>query len=210
MVKRGTRDAQVSQFTIDCPSGATPLDPNELDGLIPDYITTKRELNALERENILEAVSWISGRQHSDVLNATFAFNLHKRMLSRVWKWAGTQRTSNKTIGVSKEHISKELAMLFGNVKYWIDNKTFTWDQIGARFHHRLVWIHIFVNGNGRHARIMTDALLNSNGQESFSWGMKKSQEALEVAGALRREYILALKRADQDDYGALLRFVRS
>lgn len=200
----------MSQFIIDYPSGATPLDPNELDGLIPDYITTQGELNALERENILEAASWISGRPHSDVLNATFAFDLHRRMLSRVWKWAGTQRTSNKTIGVFKEQISEELVMLFGNVKYWIDNKTFAWDEIGVRFHHRLVSIHVFVNGNGRHARIMTDTLLITNGQEPFSWGMKKSEGALEVEGALRQEYISALKMADGDDFEELLRFVRS
>ena len=200
----------MSQFTIDYPSGATPLDSNELDGLIPDYITTQGELNTLERENILEAASWISGRPHSDVLNATFAFDLHRRMFGPVWKWAGTQRTSNKSIGVFKEQISEELAMLFGNVKYWVANKTFTWDEIGVRFHHGLVSIHIFANGNGRHARIMTDALLVSNGQEPFSWGMKRSEEALEVAGALRREYISALKRADQGDYRELSRFVRS
>ena len=200
----------MSQFIIDYPSGATPLDPNELDGLIPDYITTQGELNALERQNILEATSWVSGRQHSDVLNSTFAFDLHRRMLNRVWKWAGRQRTSNKTIGVFKEHISTELAKLFGDVKYWIDNKTYAWDEIGARFHHRLVSIHIFVNGNGRHARIMTDTLLMTNGQEPFSWGIKKSKGALEVEGTLRREYISALKKADQLDYGDLLRFVRS
>ena len=96
-----------------------------------------------------------------------------------------------------------ELAKLFGDVKYWIDNKTFAWDEIGARFHHRLVSIHIFVNGNGRHARILTDTLLIANGQEPFSWGMNKSEGALEVEGTLRREYISALKRADQDDYWA-------
>ena len=200
----------MSQFVIDCPSGATPLDPNELDGLIPDYITTQGELNALERQNILEATRWVSDRQHSDVLNSTFAFELHKRLLNRVWKWAGTQRTSNKNVGVFKEDISTALAALFGDVRYWVDNETFAWDEIGARFHHRLVSIHVFVNGNGRHARIMTDTLLSSNDQEPFSWGMNKSTGALEVAGALRREYISALKKADRGDYEKLLRFVRS
>jgi Fic-DOC domain mobile mystery protein B len=200
----------VSPFTIDYPSGATPLDPNEIEGLIPDYITTQGELNTLERENILEATNWAHSRQHSDVLNATFALDLHKRMLTRVWKWAGTQRTSNKNIGVFKEQVSNELASLFGDAKYWIENKTYGWDEIGARFHHRLVSIHVFVNGNGRHARIMTDILLNSNGQEPFSWGMKTSEGALEVEGVSRQEYISALKKADQGDYDGLLRFVRS
>jgi Fic-DOC domain mobile mystery protein B len=200
----------VSPFPIDDPPGATPLDPNELEGLIPDYITTQAELNALERENILEANNWAHDRQHSDVLNATFALDLHKRMLNRVWKWAGTQRTSDKNIGVFHEQISTELAKLFGDAKYWIENNTYSWDEIGARFHHRFVSIHVFVNGNGRHARILTDILLKSNEREPFSWGMKTSEGALEVEGALRQEYISALKKADQGDYDALLRFVRS
>jgi Fic-DOC domain mobile mystery protein B len=200
----------VSPFRIDYPPGATPLDPSEVAGLIPDYITTQAELNALERENILEAINWAHGRQHSDVMNATFALGLHKRMLNRVWKWAGTQRTSDKNIGVFKEQIPTELAKLFGDAKYWIEHNTYSWDEIGARFHHRLVSIHAFVNGNGRHARIMTDILLSSNGREPFSWGMRTQTGALEVQGALRDEYISALRKADQGDYDALLRFVRS
>ena len=200
----------MSPFGFDYPPGATPLDPNEVDGLIPDYITTHGELNALERENILEASNWAHDRQHADILNATFAFDLHKRMFSRVWKWAGTPRKSDKNIGVSWNQIPTELATLLGDVKYWIENKTYGWDEIGARFHHRLVSTHVFVNGNGRHARMMTDILLSSAGQESFSWGLRTSNDALEVEGPLREQYISALKKADQCDYAALLRFVRS
>ena len=116
--------------------------------IIPDYITTQAELNALERENITEVTNWAEGRQHSDILNATFILDVHKRMLNRVWKWAGKQRTSNKNLGVFNENISNELANLLADVKYWIENKTYGWDEIGARFHHRLVSIHVFVNGN--------------------------------------------------------------
>ena len=113
----------MSPFSFDYPPGATPLDPNEVEGLIPDYITTQGELNALERENILEAGSWAHDRKHADILNATFALDLHRRMFYRVWKWAGTQRKSAKNIGVSWNHISTELAQLLGNVKYWIENR---------------------------------------------------------------------------------------
>lgn len=120
-------------------------------GLIHDYITTQTELNALERENITEAANWVEGRQHSDILNATLILDVHKRMLNRVWKWAGKQRTSNKNLGVFMENIPNELANLLADVKYWIENKTHGWDEIGARFHHRLVSIHVFVNDDGRH-----------------------------------------------------------
>lgn len=196
---------------IECAPGATPLDPSELEGLIPDYITTQGELNELERANILDATQWALERKHSDSLNATFAMDLHKRMLGRVWKWAGTQRTTNKNIGVSKELIAEHLARLFGDAHYWIENRTFEPDELGARFHHRLVWIHVFVNGNGRHARLFTDILLRSNEQEPFSWGMRAPQSgALEVEGALRETYISALKKADQEDFTELIKFVRT
>lgn len=188
----------MSPFPVDYPPGATPLDPNEADGLIPDYITTQAELNALERENITEATNWAHGKQHSDILTATFTLGLHKRMLNRVWKWAGKQRGSNKNLGVSKENIPTELANLLADTKYWIENRTYGWDEIGARFHHRLVWIHVFVNGNGRHARVLTNIILSSNGQEPFSWGMKTHTGALDVEGA------------DQGNFAALIRFVRS
>lgn len=200
----------MSPFPIDYPPGATPLDPNEVDGLLPDYITTQAELNALERENITEATNWAEARRHSDILTATFTLDVHKRMLNRVWRWAGKQRTSNKNLGVFKENISTELANLLADAKYWIENNTYGWDEIGARFHHRLVSIHVFVNGNGRHARIMTNILLSSNGQEPFSWGMKTHSGELEVQGALRDEYISALRSADKGDYTALIQFVRS
>jgi Fic-DOC domain mobile mystery protein B len=131
-------------------------------------------------------------------------------MLNRVWKWAGKQRTSNKNLGAFKEDIPTELAKLLADTQYWIEHKTYGWGEIGARFHHRLVSIHVFVNGNGRHARIMTNILMRSNGQESFSWGMRTLTGALEVESALRDEYISALKKADEGDYAALLRFVRS
>ena len=110
----------------------------------------------------------------------------------------------------NEENISTELANLLADAKYWIENKTYGCDEIGARFHHRLVSIHVFVNGNGRHARIMTNILMTSNGQEPFSWGMKTHSEELEVQGALRDEYISALQSADKSDYAALIRFVRS
>lgn len=200
----------MTTFKIDYPAGATPLDPNEMDGLIPDYITTQGELNELERANILEATAWAHGRKHSDYLNATFAMDLHKRMFGQVWRWAGTPRKTNKTIGVFKERIGEELAQLFGDAKYWIENQTFEWAELGARVHHRLVWIHVFANGNGRHARLFTEILLQSNAQEPFSWGMRSTSGVFEAEGALRETYVSALKKADAGDFSDLCKFVRT
>ncbi len=192
------------------PSGATPLDPNETDGLIPDYITTQGELNILEQENILDAANWVLGKRDGDILNASFLMDLHHRMLNRVWKWAGKPRRSDKNIGVPKEQIHNQLHLLLNDAKYWIENKTYPLDEIAARFHARLVGIHIFANGNGRHARLMTDLLLRQNGVDPFSWGQKSSTSQIEVEGPIRENYIASLRAADKGDFGPLLKFVRS
>ena len=102
------------------------------------------------------------------------------------------------------------MSVLFKDVKYWIENKTYCWDEIAARFHYHLVSIHIFSNGNGRHSRIMADLLLERNGQVSFTWGLKIDSIPLEVEGPIRKKYIQALKSADNRDFGPLLKFVRS
>lgn len=200
----------MSDLTIEHPDGATPLDPNEMDGLIPDYITTQSELNALERDNVLEAQVWAFRKPRTDIRNAPFAFDLHKRMFNRVWKWAGVQRRSDKNIGVPWPQILTELGSLFGDTWYWTEHATYSPDEIAVRFHRKLVWIHAFANGNGRHARLMTDVLLDSGGQQLFSWGMSSSIGALETEGPLRSEYIAALQEADRGEHGRLLRFARS
>ncbi len=143
----------MATLKFDEPDGATPLEPEELEQLIPDYISTRGELNQLEQANIAQASVWIGKQNLDDLLTATFISNLHKKMFDHVWKWAGKNRNTNKNIGVSKEHINNDLGKLLGDVKYWLEHKTFTMDEIAARFHHKPVQIQIFPNGNGRHAR---------------------------------------------------------
>lgn len=128
-------------------------------------------------------------------------------MFSKVWKWAGAFRKSGKNIGVDWHKISTELQTLLDDVRYWIENKTYSEDEIAARFHHRLVWIHLFPNGNGRHARLMTDVLLKDIlHQEPFTWNIKR----INVEDDVRALYLKALREADNLDYSALLEFVRA
>jgi Fic-DOC domain mobile mystery protein B len=192
------------------PAGATPLEPEELEGLIPDYITTRGELNELEHKNIQEAIRWIKGKKSLDVIDPGFVHELHRQMFNQVWKWAGSVRTTGKNIGVDWTQISNQIGQLLGDTRYWIEKRTFAVDEIGARFHHRLVQIHIFPNGNGRHARLMTDLLLEDLEHKSFTWGAAKSGGPLETEGKRRDEYIAALKLADENDYEPLKAFVRS
>ncbi len=167
-------------------------------------------MNILEQENILEAVNWAGGKKHSAVLSISFVYELHKRMFNRVWKWAGKQRDSDKNIGVPKEQVATQLKLLLDDVGFWIQKNTYEWDEIAARFHHRLVAIHAFANGNGRHARLLTDILLETNGQAPFSWGMKSKKQPLDAEGVLRTEYINALRAADSGDLARLIKFVKS
>lgn len=184
---------------------ATPLTREERDDLIPSYITQRSELNEAEQANIFDAEQWAFKRIRN-VLDETFLKSLHKRMLGKVWRWAGKIRQTERNIGVEPYRIEMELAQLVGDVRYWVDNNTFPPDEIAARFHHRLVFIHPFPNGNGRHARLATDLLLHALGRERFTWGRVNLVNASDT----RRLYIAALRAADNHDMEPLLQFVRS
>lgn len=187
--------------------GQTPLDPDEKAGLIPDYLETRDQLNDWEQENILLAVRWLARRKNPDVLSEGFCRELHKRMFGKTWAWAGTFRRSDKSIGCDWRQVATRLDQLFGNTKYWVQEKTFAPDELATRFHHALVFIHPFPNGNGRHSRMMADALLTLMGERAFSWG---SGANLVDANEVRAQYLGALRAADQKDFTALLAFVRS
>ncbi|MCU7829156.1 MAG: mobile mystery protein B [Candidatus Thiodiazotropha sp. (ex Myrtea sp. 'scaly one' KF741663)] len=192
-------------FLVEHDDASTPLSAEELEGLIPSYITLRSELNEAEQANILEAEEWAFKRKR-DVLSEKFLNDLHKRMFERVWKWAGQHRHTGKNIGVDAYRIPVELRQLLDDVRFWISHETYQPDEIATRFHHKLVWIHIFPNGNGRHARLATDLLLTALGQPRFTWG----RENLVDANETRQAYVGALRAADQHDYGPLLAFVRS
>lgn len=187
--------------------GQTPLNPDEIHSLIPDYITLQRELDELEQSNILEAEGWLFNRDHADILEETFLKNSHKRMFGKVWKWAGQFRNSDKNIGCAWTEIPILLRSLLDDTKYWTEHHTYAADELAIRFHHRLVHqIHAFPNGNGRHARLMTDLLARKLGRERFSWG----SDSLVKPGEARKKYIATLRVADQNqDFAPLLAFAR-
>jgi len=189
----------------DVPIHATPLTAEEREGLIPSHVTLHRELNELEQQNILEADTWVFARRHNPLRRA-FLRSLHHRMFGNVWRWAGVYRSSNKNIGVDREQIQIRLDEALDNVHYWIEHKTFPPDEIAVRFHHELVFIHPFPNGNGRWSRLMADILAIRLGQPRFSWG----SSSLRAADKTRQAYIEALKAADNHDFTALIAFARS
>ena len=195
-------------MNFEYPEGATPLEPEEIEGLKLKHITTRGELDRWEQDNIQDALAWLTSRRKKDsILTEEFMCQLHEKMFGKVWKWAGEFRHTNKNIGVEWPYVSVELKMLRNDVAFWIENKTFHPEEIAYRFHHRLVLIHLFPNGNGRHSRMMTDILLTETfGKDAFTWG----GENLTEAGRIRSQYIQALRSADAHDYSLLKAFLNA
>lgn len=188
--------------------GATPLDLDEAAGLVPSHITTQADLNAWEQFNIAQGERWSMRQTRRHLLDEGFVRDLHRRMFDKTWRWAGTFRHSNKNIGVDWTQVTVKLRELLDNTQYQIDHHRMDADEVAVRFHHRLVWIHAFPNGNGRHARLMADLLAMRSGRARFSWG--GGAAALNSMGSLRASYLAALRAADQGQYGELMAFARS
>jgi Fic-DOC domain mobile mystery protein B len=190
---------------LDCPPGATPLDGDELASLIPSHITTQGELNEWEQLNIVQGENW-ARKQRKAILNEAFLRQLHKQMFGETWKWAGEFRKSDKNIGVDWLKIGVELKKLLDDTQYQIEHASYPPDEIAVRFHHRLVAIHPFSNGNGRHARLIADLLAERLGQPRFTWGSRSLADESET----RQNYIAALQAADRHDIAPLLAFACS
>lgn len=193
---------------MEFPEGATNLDPDEMEGLKYKHVSTRGELDELEQASITNGMTWLSKQKNPDMLSEAFIRELHKRLFGDVWKWAGSFRDTEKNIGVEPYQIGIHLRNLLDDVKFWIENDTYPPKEIAARLHHRLVAIHLFPNGNGRHSRIMADAVLTKMlGCPPINWsgGFK-----LENRNVRRTQYIEALRSADRHDLKPLLKFVEA
>lgn len=189
--------------------GQTPIDEDEKDGLLIPTIATRGELDEFEQLNIEEAVEWILIRSFKteSIFTDKFIRNLHIRMFGNVWNWAGTYRKTNKNLGVDKWEIQVALKCLCDDAIFWIENDTFPPDEIALRFKHRIVSIHCFPNGNGRHSRLMADIIIKNVFKKTlFSWGT----DNLTQSSKAREIYINAVRSADRGDYNPLMDFARS
>jgi len=185
---------------------ATPLEPEEREGLLQTWITYRRDLNEAEQTNIAAGTAWAWRARRRDLLSEEFLRRLHKRLFGDVWAWAGEFRKTERNIGIEPVRIPVELRTAFDDARYWIDHETFPPDEIAVRLHHRLVAIHPFPNGNGRTTRLMGDLVVARLGQEPFAWGRQNLTDVSET----RARYIAALRAADNHDIGPLLEFARS
>jgi Fic-DOC domain mobile mystery protein B len=193
------------------PTGATPIAEEDLEGLIPDFVATRADLNQVEFDNISRALTW--GIQQAKVtgpdgiLEYGFLMKLHRRMFGDVWTWAGTNRRRITNIGSLPEVIVSEVHAALGDMRHWHANEVFESDERAARLHCRLVTIHPFPNGNGRCTRLIADLYLVATDKPMFTWGSR----SIDVDGDARKRYLDALVRArNEDDYSDLLAFARS
>lgn len=184
---------------------ATPLAPEEREQLIPSHIATRAELNAAEQIGISDADRWAFSRRRN-VLDIGFLRRLHTRMFGGVWHWAGEYRVTARNIGIDAYRIPVELGQLVADARFWVEHETYGPDEIAVRFHHRLVFIHPFPNGNGRHARLAADLLVVQLGRTRFSWGRETPSPPADI----RAGYVAALRAADGHDIRPLLAFARS
>lgn len=190
-------------------NGQTLIEDEEKKGLRIVSIFTQKELNEMEQLNIEKAMLWIIRRKfkRAEILSVDFIRKIHKKMFGDVWTWAGEFRTTEKDIGVKWSDIPMEIAKLLEEVNFWIDNKTYAADEIAIRFKHRLVSIHCFSNGNGRHSRVLADIIIEHIfNRELFTW----SRANLYESNSVRSEYINAMKLADQGNMLRLMGFARS
>jgi Fic-DOC domain mobile mystery protein B len=190
-------------------AGQTPLDEDESEGLLIPTIATREELDEFEQQNIEQAMQWIFLRSFrpEQIFTETFVCNLHRRMYGQVWAWAGKFRKTNKNIGVDKWQISMALKALLDDALFWITNSSYPPDEIAIRFKHRIVSIHCFPNGNGRHSRLMADIIIEKVFKlPVFTW----SASSLVQQNKARATYLKAIRAADKGDIQPLLVFARS
>lgn len=190
-------------------AGQTPLDEDENEGLLIPTIATRSELDEFEQQNIEQAIQFTLMRNFKQevIFSEAFIKNIHKRMYNKVWKWAGDFRKTNKNIGVDKWQVAIELKNLLDDVNYWVVNETYAPDEVAVRFKHRIVSIHCFPNGNGRHSRLMADIIIEKIYKRPvFSWGAAN----LSAYGNIRTDYLKAIKAADRGDCSWLVNFARS
>lgn len=196
-------------LTIDYINGQTPLSEEEMEGLKIPSITTRKELDEFEQLNIEKAIEWTlrAKLKPEQLFSEKFIKDLHKKMYGDVWKWAGNFRNSEKNIGIKSYMVTVALKQLLDDALFWYQNNTYPQDEMAIRFKHRLVSIHCFPNGNGRHSRLITDLIVtklyNAN---YFTWGRSNLVQANET----RTDYIKALKEADNQNYKLLIEFAKS
>jgi len=196
-------------LALDYIEGQSLLEEDEKEGILIKTVTTQEELDELEQLNIERAIAWTIGKKFkpATIFTEQFIKKVHKQMFGDVWKWAGSFRKSEKNIGIEWIKIGVELKYLLDDTTYWAEKKTYPSDEIAIRFKHRLVKIHCFPDGNGRHSRLMADIIIESVfNKEVFPWHRSNMVKPDET----RKLYLAAIRVGDNGNIQPLIEFARN
>lgn len=187
-------------------AGETPLTDEDVRGLKLPLVKTREQLSAVEGPNILGGKQWALQSKKSrmpHMLSIEYMQELHRRMLGDVWEWAGEIRSVQleNAFASTVPDIRPQLIGLYKDAtEYWLEDKSLTPDEFVVRVHHRVVKIHPFRNGNGRHSRLLADLIMERHfGLAPFTWG---GDAELGHGDPNRAIYLESLKAADKGDYG--------
>ncbi len=194
--------------------GETPLTEEDLLGLKLPLVNNRAQLSAVEGPNILSAKQWALKSRRSrlpEMLTVEYMQELHRRMLGDVWQWAGKIRSIQlqNAFASAVPYIRSDLQGLYHDaMEYWLPDKSMSPDEVALRIHHRVVKIHPFQNGNGRHSRLLADLVLEKHfGVAPFTWG---GNAELGNTDPHRQIYLDGLKVADKGNYGPLMQLCRA
>jgi Fic-DOC domain mobile mystery protein B len=186
----------------------SPITPEEQARLLPS-LSTRAQLIEIERLNINAARIWAMRRvvlERGDLLSEAFSRDLHRRMFNGIWRDAGRYRTTERNPGWEPHRIAEGVGMFFDDAEGWLRFSTFTVHEAAVRLHQRLVSIHPWSEGNGRHARLIADIVVAANGEQPLTWG---SRAAPGNVGSARERYVEAVKAAETGDFTPLFEFSR-
>ena len=166
------------------------------------------DINQAELVGIVEATVWAKSAR-LDPKKFKFWQRLHQRMFGQVWDWAGEWREHEPNIGVPPHDIQSKLKVLQDDLAFWLsDECEMPALELVARFHHRLVLVHPFSDGNGRWGRLMTDVLAARElGLSPLTWAAS-SGDLRDSESEERKIYIAAIKAADRGDFSPLMDYL--
>jgi len=191
------------------PVGATP--GGDISGLILAHLSTLAARNAVETEAISRAYDKHVFRARrkkrgTEWLTDAFIRQVHADMFGTIWEWGGQYRQTTMNIGVEPHLIRQQIKLLTGDFFSWNEiESNMPVVEIAARLQHRLTQIHPFINGNGRHARLITDIFFYSRQYHIPQW---PQIQLLSQGNEIRTQYISAMKNADEGDITELIQFI--
>ncbi|MFW5799699.1 MAG: Fic/DOC family protein [Spirochaetota bacterium] len=181
-----------------------------------DVENNKLDLTDIDAINYMEAVGIAEAKAYSFKLDQNVKIDvnllkdLHRIAFGKLYHWAGKIRKTQTNIGVPPYQILERLKVFLDNLDYRLHfiNPADEEEVISllTEVHHIIVYIHPFVNGNGRIARLFTNLISLKLMHPPFEIYVRDNVSKSKT----RENYIKAIKKADEGDYAELKELVRN